>query len=215
MIIAVFMKYKDKIVTNDLYDTSSQAGYCVTTDLWFVTIPFPRHSLLQRKNYIYIVCWLLYYFSLPPGPLIGRIHLISYWLLGTIWRWKNSLRGLLRWRRINSEREENCSRWCKCGASPTLPTPSSILASSIGTYNCSSSSSSSPSTLASHPAFSSSLIHFHDNTAVHSGLFKRTSIFVSSLIKLSFYLKQHQLGHFQLYAQCHLLDRFFFLPKNK
>ena len=33
MIIAVFMKYKDKIVTNDLYDTSSQAGHCVTTDL--------------------------------------------------------------------------------------------------------------------------------------------------------------------------------------
>ena len=73
-------------------------------------------------------------------------HFISYWLLGTIWRWKNSLRGLLRWRRINGEREENCSRWCKCGASPTLPTPSSILASSIGTYNCSSSSSSSSST---------------------------------------------------------------------
>ena len=56
MIIAVFMKYKDKIVTYDLYGTSSQAGYCVTTDLWFVTIPFPRHGLLQRKNYIYIVC---------------------------------------------------------------------------------------------------------------------------------------------------------------
>ena len=108
----------------------------------------------------------------PYGPLIGRIHLISYWLLGTIWRWKNSLRGLLRWRRINGEREENCSRWCKCGASPTLPTPSSILASSIGTYNCCSSSSSSPSSFSSnmglllpyqHHQASSSLCELFDN----------------------------------------------------